>query len=264
MKPIIKWTVWQRRWSIIWWSIGIFSFIFINMIFYPTFKNEASELQKSFENLPDAALQLFGGSADFFSPIGFINSQIFFIMLPLLLGILAISLGSSLLAREEQDKTIEALLARPISRSRLLAGKTLAGLAILGIVSLVGFFTTLVTAKYVGLEVSDLSVAGATFACFMLAVSFGAVALLFTALGRARAASLGLASTIALGGYFISSLAGTVSWLEIPSKIFPFYYYQSEAIFRGTYNWANLMFPVAIIVGCGLISWMVFRKRDIY
>jgi ABC-type transport system involved in multi-copper enzyme maturation permease subunit len=104
--------------------MGVSIFIFINMIFYPTFKDQAAELQKSFESLPDAALQLFGGSSDFFSPVGFLNSQIFFLMLPLLLGILAISLGSSLLAAEERDSTIESLMARPISRTHLLLHKS--------------------------------------------------------------------------------------------------------------------------------------------
>lgn len=264
MIPIIKWTIWQRRWNIFWWSFGIFSFIFINMIFYPTFKDQAAELQKSFESLPEAAVQLFGGSTDFFSPIGFLNSQIFFIMLPLILGVLAISLGSNLIAREEQDHTIESLLARPISRSRFLIGKSLAGVFILGFITLVGLLTTVVIAKLVDLDVSIMRMSGATLVCFLLAFSWGAIAFLFTALGKARAASLGLASTIALGGYFVSSLAGTVKWLEEPSKVFPFHYYQSEAILRGIYDWMNIIFFIGVIIICGVISWVVFRKRDIY
>ncbi len=263
MTPIARWTVWQRRWSTLWWSLGIFSFIFINMIFYPTFKDQAAELQKSFASLPETAVQLFGGSTDFFSPVGFLNSQIFFIMMPLILGILAISLGSSLLAREEQDKTIEALMARPVSRGRLLTGKISAGIIILFFVSLIGLAATVIIAKVVDLEIPTSKIILVNSVCFMFALSCGAVAFLLTAFGKTRSLSLGLASTIAIGGYLISSLSGTVSWLENPSKIFPFHYYQSEAILRGTYDWVNLIFFLVMILGCGIISLLVFRRRDI-
>lgn len=263
MNPIVKWTVWQRRWSIFWWSIGISFFMFINMIFYPTFKDQAAELQKTFDSLPDSALQLFGGSSDFFSPVGFLNSQIFFIMLPLLLGILAISLGSSLIAREEQDHTIEALLARPISRTKLLFTKAGAGLSILSIVTLVTLIVTIGISKIVSIDVPTVNIIAATFACYVLAVSFGAIAFVLTSFGRARGLSLGVATVLALGGYIISSLAGTVDWLKAPSYVFPFHYYKSEDILRGHFDWVNIVILVAITVACGIISWVAFRRRDL-
>lgn len=263
MGPIIRWTLWQRRISTIWWSIGISFFMFLNMIFYPSFKDQAAEFQKSFENIPDTAVQLFGGSTDFFSPVGFLNSQIFFIMLPLLLGILAINLGSTLLAREEQDHTIEALMARPISRTKLLFAKALAGILQLSIVTTVSLVTMIVISKAVDITVPATNILAATFACFVLAVSFGAISYLLTATGRARGMSLGLGTVIALGGYVISSLAGTVTWLKTPSIIFPFHYYKSEDILRGHFDWSKIIILVAVIIACALGSWIAFRKRDL-
>src|SRR5690606_32132476 len=134
MNPVIKWTVRMRKLSTIWWSFGIVAFIVLGLIFYPSFKDQAEALEKSFENLSDSVVALIGGSTDFFSPVGYMSSQIHFIMLPLLLGILTIGLGSSLLAREETENTIESLLARPISRGELLFAKAAAGLIVTGIV----------------------------------------------------------------------------------------------------------------------------------
>lgn len=263
MKPIFKWTILQRITSTIWWSIGMFGLIFINMIFYPSFKDQAAELQKSFENLPEATLQFIGGSSDFFSPVGFLNSQIFFLMLPLILSILVISLGTSLIAKEEQDKTIESLLARPISRAGLLATKAASGTAILTFVAFIGFATTAITAKVVDLDVSIMKLFLATFACWLLSLSIGAIAYVIAASGRARGATIGIATTVALGGYIINSLAGTVTWLENLSKLFPFHYYRSEEILRGTYNWTNILFFISVIIVCGYLSYLLFRKRDI-
>lgn len=264
MWPVIKWTLWQRRWSTGWWSFGVFGFIFINMIFYPTFKDQAAELQKSFASLPKAALQLFGGSSDFFSPVGFLNSQIFFLMLPMLLTILAVALGTSLIAREEQDGTLETLLARPISRTKLLTAKIIAGSLVLLAVSAVAFVTVVIMARALGLDgVSSWAITQASFNSFLLAYCTGAIAFLLAATGRARAAAIGVAAMIGLGGYIISSLSGTVEWLKTPSKIFPFDYFQSEAILRGTYHWVNALFFVAVIIGCGVLSYIAFRRRDL-
>lgn len=263
MFTIIIWAIKQRKISTLFWSIGAAFFMFVNMIFYPSFKQDADQLQQSFENIPDAALQLLGGSTDFFSPVGYVNSQIFFIMLPLVLGILAISLGSKLLASEEQDKTIESLLARPVSRTSLLAGKAIAGVLILSAVTAVAWTAIVLLAQIVDLEVSTAILSKTTFVCFLLVLSFGAIAYLLTATGRAKGASIGIATVVAFGGYIISSLAGTVTWLEWPAKAFPFHYYQSEAILRGTYDWVNLWYFAVVIAGCALLSWIAFRRRDL-
>lgn len=263
MKSIIKWTLRQRRTSTMWWCFAVSSFIFVNMIFYPSFKDQAAQLQQSFSNIPDSVLQLIGGSTDFFSPVGYLNGQIFFIMLPLLLGILAISLGSKLIASEERDKTIESLLSRPISRSKLLAGKALAGTSILSLASIAAWLSTTLLAKAVGLEVSTIAISQATLVCFLLALSFGAVAFALTSSGINQSLSLGLTSFFAFGGYIIGSLSGTIEWLKIPSKLFSFTYYDSEKILRGSYNWNNIFFFFMVIALSALASWYYFKNRDL-
>lgn len=263
MRPIIRWTLWQRRWSTMWWSIGVLGFILLNMVFYPTFKNQAEELTKSFASIPKAALQLFGGSSDFFSPVGFLNSQIFFLMLPLLLTILAVSLGSSLIAREEQDGTLETLLARPLSRGRVMAGRVIAGTLELLFVSGVALVTVVAASRIFGVDVPSSRIAQASVNSLLLAYCTGAIAFLLAATGRARAAAIGVASLVGFGGYIISSLSGTVHWLKTPSRIFPFDYFQSEAILRGTYHWINALFFIAVIAACGVLSYAVFRRRDL-
>ncbi len=264
MRPIIRWTFWQRRWSTFGWSLGVCGFILLNMVFYPSFKDSGEQLAKTFQDLPPAAVQLFGGSTDFFSPIGFLNSQIFFLMLPLLLTMLAVSLGASLIARDEQDGTLETLLARPVSRGGVMAGKVIAGSVSLGIVALCALATVAVTTKLVGLdEVSTAAIAGASLNSFLLAYCTGAVAFLLAATGRARSAAIGVAALVGFGGYLISSLSGTVHWLKGPAKAFPFDYFQSEAILRGTYHWVNALFFVGVALACGILAYIAFRRRDL-
>lgn len=263
MISIIRWTLWQRRWSTFWWSFGMAVFIFISMITYPSFRDQAANLQKGFEGLSQTTVNFIGGSTDFFSPVGFLNSQVFFLTLPLLLGVLAISLGCSLLAREEQDHTIDLLLSKPISRSQLLFGKALGGFMILSFVALIGLASTLVTAQIVSLGIPVADITLAMFACLMLCASFGAIAFMLTALGRARVASMAVASFVAFGGYIISSLAGTVDWLQGVSKVFPFHYYRPQEVLTGVFDFANILLFLAVIVVSAVISYAFFIRRDI-
>ena len=263
MIPVIRWTLWQRRWSILGWSFGVFALIFINLVFYPSFKDQAAELQKSFSNLPDAAVQLIGGSTDFFSPVGFLNSQIYFLMLPLILTVLAIALGSSLIGREEDEGTLESLLANPVSRNTLLSAKAIVGLTILFVVTTVSLITIVTLAKIVGLDIALSKLLIATFACFGLVLSVGAIAFFIASTGRGRAFSISIPAFVALGGYIIASLAGTVDWLKIPSKFFPFHYYQSESILKGSTDWAFILILFLISTVFIAIAFIAFRRRDI-
>jgi ABC-2 type transport system permease protein len=263
MMPIIKWTWRQRRQSTLWWSIGLVAFILLTLVFYPSFRDQAAQFEKTFADLPKAAVQLFGGSSDFFSPIGYLNSQITFIMLPLLFSMLAVSLGASLIAREEQDQTIEMLLTRPISRSHVLAAKAAAGTLILATVSLITTIVMTVMAHLVKIDVPSSAVFLAGFNCFLLAWCTGAIAFLLAATGRARGAAIGISGLVGVGGYLIDSLAGTINWLKVPAHVLPFHYYQSEAILRQTYHWVNGLFFVSVLAVCGILSYIAFRRRDL-
>lgn len=264
MKALIKWTLRQRRTSLIWWCLGIVFFITLELAFYPTIKGQAAQLNKSFDQIPQTAKQLFTDTNDLFSPVGYLSSQIFYLMLPLLLGIMAINQGMSLLGKEETNGTIEVLLARPVSRARLLLGKAAAGLLAVALVTAISSLVTAVVCRLVNLQVGFILIIEAGLMSGLMAVSFGAVAYLLTAFGRAgRAASIAIATAFALGGYIIVSLAVNVSWLRWPAKLFPFNYYHSSQLLTGSYNWVNLTYFLGVISGCLVLAWLAFRRRDL-
>ncbi len=264
MKQIARWTIWQKRWALFWWCAGLIFFIFLTLIFYPTLQHQSAQLNKSFDSIPQTAKQLFTDTSNLFSPIGYLSSQIFYLMLPLLVGILAINQGMGLIGKEERDNTIEMLLARPISRGRLLFGKGLAGLVIVLVASGLATLFTALMCRLVSLDVKTDYVLEAGAAVILMGLAFGTVAFMLTALGRAgRAASIGITALFALGGYILVSLAPTITWLRWPAKIFPFDYYHSAELLTGAYNWLNAVYFGALIVVCLTIAWLAFRRRDL-
>jgi ABC-2 type transport system permease protein len=234
----------------------------MTLAFYPTIQEQATELEKSFSSFSDSTLALFGGT-DFFSPVGYLNSQLIYLMFPLLLIILGVGLGNSLIGREEADKTVESLLARPISRTQLLGAKAVAGIIVIFFITLIGAIAIIGMAKAVNLGVPLGNITAACFACFMLVLTFSSLAFLLAATGRGRAAALGIATVYAVTGYIIGSLASTVHWLDKPSLIFPYHYYRSAEILAGTFAWSSIAFFALFSLGCGVLAMASFRRRDL-
>ena len=263
MKPIIKWNFWQRRWSIFWWCVAIFVFIGLNLIFYPSIRDQAAQLNESLNQLPDAARSLFSDTADLLSPVGYLSSQVFYLMLPMLLGILTIGLGSSLLAKEENEGTIELLLARSLSRGSLLLGKIFAGLAILLAVGTIALVTTVGFSWGVDINVGLINIALASVMAMTMGLLFGAVAFYLTALGRwGRPASIGIAAAVAIGSYLVTSLVPLAQWLNWPAKFLPYHYYHPGDVLAGKFSAGNFLLLLSASLILGVLSWIAFRRRD--
>lgn len=266
MKAVILWELRQRRLTILWWAIGTFALIAMLMLLYPSIHDQAAQLNKVLDQLPDSlkALKTGGTNVDITSPVGYLHSQIFYITLPLLWIIYAVTRGSGLLGKEEESKTIELLLARPISRGRLLAGKAVAGaieLALLGVaalLSVIGF------AMIVGLDVSYKHLAITTIITLLFCLSFGAISFTLTAMGRfTKKASTTIAVALAFGGYIIASLSSFSSALDIPAKVMPYTYFAPDALLRGDYNSGLFVYLFGVLLFAFIGSFLGFRRRDL-
>lgn len=264
MKATIRWHLKSRKWFIIWWIIGIVFLIGINVAFYPSFKDQAGQLEQSFSQIPESARAFISDSSSFFTPEGYLSSQIFYLMLPMLLTVMTIVLGSSLLAREEKEGTLDMLLSKPMSRGRLLASKAMSGTVMLGIIGAITTLSISLFCWWVNIPISLWLITATTLVCMLFAFTVGATAFALTAAGSfGRAASVGFATLFALGGYVISSLTGVASWLKVPAKLFPFYYYRPSEVLTGNFNWWNILYFVTVIAFCSLLSFTLFTRRDV-
>jgi ABC-type transport system involved in multi-copper enzyme maturation permease subunit len=138
------------------------------------------------------------------------------------------------------------------------------GLIVVGSVGLVAAMSVAIISKLVDLEVAFGNIFLAGFSTLLLVISFGAVGFMASSLGRGgRTVTIAVATFYAFGGYILASLVDVAQWLEYPSKIFPFNYYQPGAILAGTYKWTNMLFIVGVIVVAAIVSWLAFRRRDL-
>ncbi len=266
MIPIVRWELKQRKTYLFWWTLTTVGIVATLLLIYPSIHSQADQLNKVLNQLPASIRELkTGGSqVDIASPIGYLHSQLYYITLPLILIIMSIGLGSSLLARDEQNHTLELLLARPISRARLLAAKAISGISLVLFVSIFSTTATIVLAKAVGLGISTKYLLLASLYTTLFSLSFGAIAFSLTAVSNVtRRTSTAIAAAIAFGGYLLASLSEISNYIEVPAKLLPYHYYVPTQILAGQVNpGLNLYLISAAVLAC-LVSWLGFRNRDI-
>jgi ABC-2 type transport system permease protein len=263
---LVRWELWQRRWSLAWWSVGVFALVATDMLFYRSIKGNTAQFNQIYEGLSPTVRALFSDSGNFLSPVGYLSARVYYLLLPVLLSIFTIGLGANLIGKEEQQGTLELLLARPVSRSKLLFSKLLAGALATGLLGVVALGTAFACLRPSGFEtISYGHIALTTVASLLLAALSGMIAFALTALGRpARSAALGIASLFAFMGYIVASLENTIGWLHWPAKFLPYHYYRPSDILGGIphQKW-NLLGFVVVVALLAMVSWAGFRRRDI-
>lgn len=263
MKPMITWEVRRRRMFIIGWTLGIAAMIALTVLSYASVRDQADQLNKAFGDY-SSSIGSFVGTTDMFSPVGYMNSQLYFITLPILFIILSITLVNSLIGKEESSRTIELLLARPISRIRLLGAKAIGGIIVLTAITLVTALVTILSARASQMGINAGYLLLATVGCVVFSAAFGAITfMLLAASVTTRRMAFFAAIALSLGGYLLNSLAGMVDWLEWPAKLLPYHYYDSGALLLGHIPLGFVLYTSGMYALAVIISILGFRRRDI-
>ena len=113
-------------------------------------------------------------------------------MVPLLLLVAAIGTGAGAIAGEEERGTLELLLANPISRTRAVLEKSAALVVEIIALGLVLWVALWIGKLSVGMDISAGNLAAATLAAVLLAVAYGALAVLIGAATGRRALAIGV------------------------------------------------------------------------
>ena len=267
MKPIIRWELKQRKTAILWWTVSAIAICALILLIYPPLRDQAQQFNKVINQLPQGLRQLKAGATgkvDVANPIDFLNSQLYYITLPILLIILTVTRGSSLLGRDEQDRTLELLLARPISRGKLLAAKAWSGIMETFVVSAVSTVAVIVLAKAINLDVATPKLLVVGLYTWLFCLSFGAIAFALTAAGRfTKRSSTGIAVLASFGGYLITSLGGLNHTVGSFAKFTPYHYFAPEKIMRGQGITGLNVYLIGILVACAIMAYTGFRSRDI-
>jgi len=266
MVPVLTHALRRRRISLAWWSLAVAGMCALLAAAYPTIRDN-SELDKTFANLPpgvEALLGLSGGNL-LSSPTGYLDSQFFANVLPVMLLVFAVGLAAWTVAGDEASGSLELLLANPVSRVRVALARLgalviqLAGLTAVSTVALI------VLAPAAGLD-SGLSaghVAAATVGSALLALTFAAVAFAVGAATGNRPAALGTAAALAVAGYVLEGLAQQIHGLHPIGSVNPWHWVLANDPLRHGLTWRTWLPSLAATAVLATLSLPRLARRDI-
>lgn len=257
-------TLRDGRRAIAWWTLGLVAMTALMVAAYPSVRDNPN-LNKMVEDYPDAfkAFLGLGETVDYTSPAGYLNSELFSFVVPLLLLIAAIGAGARATAGEEEQGTLDLLLANPISRRRLVLDKLAALCAEIVVLALVLWLSLIVGAAAVGMHISAAHLAAACTAAALLAVAYGAIALFLGALIGRRGAVIGITAAAALAAYLVSSLAELVRFLEPLRVASPFYHYAANNALRAGLAPEHIALLLGLAVLATVAAVVAFERRNL-
>jgi ABC-2 type transport system permease protein len=251
------------RRGLAWWSLGLVGLVALMVAVWPSVEGNA-DMKRLVEQYPDAlkAFMAFGSEVEYGTAAGYLGSELFSFMVPILLLIAAIGGAAGAIAGEEERGTLDLLLANPVSRRRVALEKLGAVVVEVTALGAVLWASLAVGAAAARMDVGVGRLAAATAAAVLLALAFGAIAFLLGAATGRRGRAIAVSAALAVLAYVLNALAAIVGFLEPARWASPFFHYGAGDPLRHGLSWHALVL-LAVALAAGALALPAFERRDL-
>ena len=172
-------TLRDRRRSLTWWVIGIFGYLLGIGAFYPIVSENQNQFEAVLDAYPEELLAIMGVAEreNLFDPVGFIQAEALGWIVPLVFAIYGAVQGARAVAGEEEDGTIDVVMATPLTRSGLVSQKLLALVLAEMVLGAALFLSIALDTLLFDLDIPLGNIAAAALMAVLLGVFFGSLAL---------------------------------------------------------------------------------------
>ena len=255
---------WHDHWkSLLSWAGVIVAMTSIQLSVYPSIVKTGDAATQFIDAYPEAFKKMFR-IEDYTSGPGFLSTELFSLMLPLVLIAVGTTWGSSATAEEEEKGTADLLFTLPISRLKVLASKMIATFSVLIFLGVVIYVNLYFGADMVDLTVNFNYILAAILSSIALGLFFSGLGFFIGSVTGKKGVSLGSASAIGLLSFVFYSLAPLVDNFDFLNPINPFdWAIGGNILFEGP-DWTGF---TKLIIGTVLLyvgAAFVFKKKDIH
>ncbi len=259
-REIVMRSVRAVRRSAMWWTVGVVVFIVINLAFWPSL--EDSEALEGFGDM-EALLEAFGAQ-NITDPSGYVDGQVYALLVPLLFSAMAITVVSALTAGDESAGRLELVHALPIGRRAVWFGRWLASMSMLvGVAFVTGAITVASLPIFSLTEVPVGRIVGATLGCVLLASFHGSVTYAVAAFGASRGVSAGAGIFVLVAGYLASFVLPIADSLSGARRWSPWYWSLGDQPVTNGVRPAWMVVVVALIAVLVVVGTRAIDRRDI-
>lgn len=261
MKTALRYTLLRWRGQVIGWGMALAVLALIVAPLYDILVQQRATLERLIKILPPELMAVIGGIDRLFSPAGFLDTR-YFSLLPLILGVFAVIMGSGLIVGDEENGTLDLILAHPVRRSKLVVGRWLAFCtALLGILG-IAWVGLVVAGNFSSIKFGGWALTLPFVSLFGILIWFGGLAVLLSLILPSRRLAASLTGLILVGSYFVTTFARISPNLSGLAQWSPLTYYQGGGALEGfnTGDFIGLVLMSSVFVAIGL--WL-FQRRDI-
>ena len=253
----------DHRRALLGWCLGIAGYCLLVASIFPSIKGSEA-FTTLVQDYPDALKSLFGISSagDLSSGAGFLDAELFSLMLPLLVLVLAIGSGARTFAGEEEAGRLELLLSYPVRRRNALVAKVAAVAAEILILAAAGFLALLVLDPVFGLDLGFWRLAAAMGGLSALGLFYGGLALCVGASVPSKLLAIAVPAGYAAAAYLVSGLHDLAGWLDPLRFLSPFWLIGSSPLQDGVDGWGVL---VVLAAACAAVAVgaVLVERRDL-
>jgi ABC-2 type transport system permease protein len=261
VNTVFRYMLLRLRGPVIGWGVALAALALLVASLFDAALQMRGQLEQLLATLPAEITMFVGGIDRVFSPAGFLDTR-FFSMMPLLLGVFAILIGSGLVVGDEESGRLDLILAQPVRRFDLIIGRWLAFCAALLGILVLAWLGLIIASRFTSIKIDWLDLALPFISLFGILIWFGALALLLSLILPARRAAASVAGLILAASYFITTFARISPNLKALAQWSPLTYYQGGTALGGfnTGDFAGLLLMSIFFVT--LAAWL-FQRRDI-
>ncbi|WP_226678661.1 ABC transporter permease subunit [Mesobacillus jeotgali] len=252
-----------NRKSLIIWSIGVIFMVAAGMGKYSSLEGTGQSMNALMADMPKSLQAIMGtGSLDLSTPIGYFG--VLFLYLAVMGAIHAAMLGSNIIAKEERDKTVEFLLVKPVSRTRMITSKLTAALVNILIFNIVTFASSVgMVQKYAEGESVTADISLLMVGMFILQLIFLVIGTAIAAVYKNAKKATSLATGILLILFILSIAIDMNEKLDGLKFLTPFKYYDAKLILEeGGFEPLYLALSALMLLGLTIMTYVFYRKRD--
>lgn len=248
------------------WTVAMSLLNFLQMTAYPSIVTETKALEQLLATMPKELIAAFGmDKLNMTEILSYYGTKSYSLLL-LLGGMFSIILFSSIFVKEKDEKTIEFLLSKPITRNQMITEKIAAGLTLIFIFNLIVSIITYISLEiYRGSENYSLHVF--TLLCFgslILDLIFGAIGAFLSGFFSRGKTVTSLAIGITLISYFIAILSGSSDKFNRLKYFSPFKFVDSvDIILNKQLNSTFMIISVLAVTTLISLTYLIYNKKDI-
>jgi ABC-2 type transport system permease protein len=250
------------RGQILGWGLGVALLGLTIISFYSVFVEQQADFMQMIEAYPPEILAFFGGdAAAMLKPEGYLGMY-GFSMLPVIVPIFAVIVGSGLIAGDEERGRLDLIISHPVGRTSFFFGRLLAFTGATIAILILGWLGFCMLLGGSGMEVGWGQMALPFISLLAQTLFYGFLALLLSMFLPARSMAATISGLVMVVSYFLSSMAFMDPMFETIGKFLPYTYFQGADALNGLdMTWLLGLLGVSLVMA--LLAWWRFERRDI-